>query len=685
MAAITASGLGSGLDVNGLVTQLVAAERSAADLRLDRKELVANAQLTAFGAMKSALSTFQSSLSKLTSPTTYQKMKATTSDETVATLTASAGAAVGAYDMEVSQLAKPQSLASGSFDSTLDTVGLGEITFRFGTTDYNSGTDTYNSFSVNAKKSSATITIDATNNTLEGIRDTVNNADIGVRASIVNDGTGYRLLFSSEDSGAANSMEISVSDLEGGDTDNSGLSQLAFNQNATNMSQTVAGQDALLTINGLAVSSPSNEVEGAIQGVTLDLKKTTSGSPVALEVANDEVAVRTAIVGLVEGYNKFMDVVIQHANFNKEDGFGGILQGDATQRTITSQLQQMLTSAVTGISDEFSTLADFGIKTKSDGKLEFDNARLVEVVGEHFDDIAGMFAAVGKPSDTLLKFVGSGDETAVGDYDVEITQLATRGTYSGTGVLPDFAGGSSLVIDADNDTFDIRIDGLLAEGISLTQGTYSSGEELAAELQSKINGASALAQVGTAVTVTYDSVNNRFDIQSDQYGSSSKVEFVTVDTNTAATLGFSVGEGVNGVNVEGTINGVAAKGVGQLLTGADDTDAEGLQIEVLGGALGSRGNVSFTRGIADQLHTLVGQILDADGPLDSRTESINQRLESITNDKARLDRRMEEVEARYRKQFTQLDLLISQATSTQQFLTQQLAALPGAYSGSSDG
>lgn len=685
MAAITASGLGSGLDVNGLVTQLVAAERSATDQRLERKELVANAQLTAFGAMKSALSTFQNSLTKLTSPATYQKMKASTGDEAVATLTASAGAAVGSYDMEVNQLAKPQSLASGSFDSTLDTVGLGELTFRFGTTDYNSGTDTYNGFSVNAEKSSATITIDATNNTLEGIRDTVNNADIGVRASIVNDGTGYRLLFSSEESGAANSMEISVSDLEGGDADNSGLSQLAFNQSATNMSQTVAGQDALLTINGLAISSASNDVEGAIQGVTLNLKKTTSGSPVALEVANDEVAVRTAIVGLVEGYNKFMDVVIQHATFNKDDGFGGILQGDATQRTITSQLQQMLTSAVTGISDEFSTLADFGIKTKSNGKLEFDNARLVEVVGEHFDDIAGMFAAVGKPSDTLLKFNGSGENTAVGDYAIEITQLATRGTYNGAGVLPDFSGGGSLVIDADNDSFDIRIDGLLAEGITLTQGTYSSGEELAAELQSKINGTSTLAQVGTAVTVTYDSVSNRFDIQSDQYGSSSKVEFVTVDTNTAATLGFAVGEGVNGVNVEGTINGVAAKGVGQLLTGADDTDAEGLQIEVLGGALGSRGSVTFTRGIADQLHTLVGQVLDADGPLDSRTESINQRLERINADKARFDRRMAEVEARYRKQFTQLDLLISQATSTQQFLTQQLAALPGAYSGSSDG
>lgn len=685
MAAITASGLGSGLDVNGLVTQLVAAERSATDQRLERKELVANAQLTAFGAMKSALSTFQNSLAKLTSPATYQKMKATTGDEAVATLTASAGAAVGSYDMEVNQLAKPQSLASGSFDSTLDTVGLGELTFRFGTTDYNSGTDTYNGFSVNAEKSSATITIDATNNTLEGIRDTVNNADIGVRASIVNDGTGYRLLFSSEESGAANSMEISVSDLEGGDADNNGLSQLAFNQSATSMSQTVAGQDALLTINGLAISSASNDVEGAIQGVTLNLKKTTSGSPVALEVANDEVAVRTAIVGLVEGYNKFMDVVIQHATFNKDDGFGGILQGDATQRTITSQLQQMLTSAVTGISDEFSTLADFGIKTKSNGKLEFDNARLVEVVGEHFDDIAGMFAAVGKPSDTLLKFNGSGENTAVGDYAIEITQLATRGTYNGAGVLPDFSGGGSLVIDADNDSFDIRIDGLLAEGITLTQGTYSSGEELAAELQSKINGTSTLAQVGTAVTVTYDSVNNRFDIQSDQYGSSSKVEFVTVDTNTAATLGFAVGEGVNGVNVEGTINGVAATGVGQLLTGADDTDAEGLQIEVLGGALGSRGSVTFTRGIADQLHTLVGQVLDADGPLDSRTESINQRLERINADKARFDRRMAEVEARYRKQFTQLDLLISQATSTQQFLTQQLAALPGAYSGSSDG
>lgn len=685
MATITASGIGSGLDVNGLVTQLVAAERSGADNRLDSKERVANAQLTAFSAMKGALATFQTSLNTLTSANTYQKSTTSVSNDDVVELSASPGADTGNYDLEVTQLAKPHSLASGSFTSTFEEVGLGTLTFRFGTTDYDSGTDTYNSFSLNAAKSTASVTIDSTNNTLEGIRDTVNNADIGVRASIVNDGSGFRLLFTSEDTGAANSLEIAVSDDEGGDTDTDGLSQLAFNSAATNLSQTVAARDAQLTLNGLAISSASNEVDTAIEGLSLTLKDTTSGVPVNMSVAHDEIAVRTAIVGLVEGYNQFIDVINQYSTFDEELGFGGILQGDATQRSVTSQLRQMITGSVTGVSDEFATLSELGITTLEDGKLEFDNTRLVEVVRDHFDDIAGMFAAVGKPSDSLINFYGSDENTVVGDYNVEITQLATRANIQGGSVLPDFAGGGSVVIDATNDNFVIRVDGLQTDEISLTHGTYSSGTELAAELQSRINGDSKLAQVGTAVTVTYDDTNNRFDIFSDQYGSESRLEIFSADAALATSLGLSVGTGTDGVNVEGTIDGQPATGIGQILTGADGSSVEGMQLEVLGGAIGARGTVGFTRGLADQLNNLITQILEDDGVLDSRTDSINSRLDQIADDRERLDLRMESVEERYRRQFTTLDILLSQATSTQNFLTQQLSALPGAYSGDGDG
>ncbi len=187
------------------------------------------------------------------------------------------------------RLRSSQSLSSTAFTATSDVVGTGTLTLSLGTSTYNSGTDTVDPTSFVAKSgvSSVDITIDGTNNTLAGVRDAINAADAGVNASIINDGSGYRLVFEVKTTGAENAFNISVADRRrfkqyGCEW----VSRLAFNTSVTNLDQTKAASNASLTINGLAVSSASNSVADAVEGVTFSLKETTE-SPVTITVARD--------------------------------------------------------------------------------------------------------------------------------------------------------------------------------------------------------------------------------------------------------------------------------------------------------------------------------------------------------------------------------------------------------------
>lgn len=673
---ITVSGIGSGLDIESLVTQLVAAERAPTENRLTLQDARLAAELSSFGVFKGALSSFQSSLAQLNTLGNFNQRITSSGNEDIATLTASSDAIPGSYDLGVTQLAKAHSLASAGYTELTDTVGEGVLTLRFGTTDYvgpDPGPESYNSFTVNPDRGVATITIDNTNNTLEGVRDAINNADIGVSATIVNDGSAYRLLLNSDSNGDANSIEISVSDTgDGNDTDTAGLSALAFNSAATNLEQTVAAQDAIFTVNGLSINSAENTVSGAIEGVDIELKDLTGATPINISIAEDRATVKEAISTFIEGYNQFIDTANAATAFDPTSRTAAPLQGDFSVRSIVGQLRQVLTNAVDGFSGPFSTLSEIGITTNTDGSLALDNSRLDTVLEENFNDIAGLFTAIGRTTDPTVEYLGSTDATVVDSYAVEVTQLATQGSY--TGAAPLSLTPFPLIIDGNNDNFSVRVDGIESSTISLTQSIYATGADLAAEMQARINGDSTLASAGVSVAVAWNA--DRIEITSQSGGSSSNVEILTVDTNTTNDMGLSVGVGTAGVDVAGTIGGVAALVSGNVLTGAPGSGAEGLRLQINGGAIGPRGTVEFSRGVGYQLDALLTNFLQDDGILDARTDGIEERASEIEEAQERLDRRMEILETSLRARFTVLDTLLSQLQNTSSFLTQQLAALP---------
>ncbi|MGV3592804.1 MAG: flagellar filament capping protein FliD [Gammaproteobacteria bacterium] len=680
--AISATGLGSGLDISGLVKQLVDAERAGPDLQIARETAKVNTKLSAMGSIKGAIAGFQNSLNGLNVLDNYGKRSVTSSNSAAVSATVTNAAVPNSYTMEVSKLAEAHALAGPAFaDSDTTAIGTGTLTFRWGTTEYDPDTDTYDSFTLNPDSNITTLTIDSSNNTLEGVMNAINEADFGVTASIVNDGSGYRLLMTSEKTGVKNSLEISAVDGDDNHTDvgaAAGLSNFAFNASARNMEQTNAAANAVFKLNGLTVQSQDNTTSTAIPGLTLTLKETTS-SPLTLKVEPDTTAAVNAFNTFIAGYNQFRTMVNTLTNYNAATKTAGTLLGDFTVRSVVTQVEGILRNDVDGTTGEYTTMADIGLKTNSNGTYALDTAKFKEILTEEPETVSKLFAALGVPTDSGISYQSSTKDTAVGTYAVNITTAATSASLSGTGALPDFGGGGTLTIDADNDSLAFEIDGVDIGTIALTQGTYTSGADLAAELQARINGAKEMVDSGKTVSVGYDAGNDRLTIQSAIYGNTSQINVTAVDTNTAATLGFTVVDGTPGVDVAGTINGKAATGAGQLLTANAVTDngAEGLSLTVTGSSSGARGSVNFTRGVTDQLKLLLGKVLEAEGALEKRIDNYEDRKALIEEKKAKLETKMKAIELRYSKQFNALDGLLSSLQSTSSYLQTQLANLPG--------
>ena len=655
--ALSSPGIGSGLDVNGLVSQLMALEQRPLSL-LNTKEAKLQAQLSAYGSLKGALSSFQSAVAALATPAKFTAVKASVADSTVLTASAAATASPGSYSIEVQTLAQAQKLKSDTFDATSDTVGTGSLTIQFGT--YSGG-----SFTLNQEKSAKTITIGSANASLAGVRDAINAADAGVSASIVNDGTGYRLVIASEDAGLANALKITVADDDLDNTDAAGLSRLVYDASTggtTNLTQTVLAQNATAVIDGIAISKSTNTWTDAIEGVTLNLLK--EGETTTLKVAKDTAGTKAAVESFVKAFNDLNATLTSLSKYDAASKQASILTGDATVRSVQGQLRSLFNTALSTAGGGLTSLAEIGVTFQTDGTLKLDSSKLTAALNDSAKDVATLFAAVGKPTDSLVSFVSSTTDTKNGNYAVNVTQLATQGKAVGQG-------NAALTINAgSNDALSLTVDGV-AVSVTLNAGTYLTTAALAAEIQSKINGASALSSAGSSVTVTES--GGKLTVTSGRYGSASTV---AVTGGNAASDLFGGTTETAGVDVAGSIGGIAASGSGQALTGAGD--AAGLKISITGGATGDRGTIGFARGYADLLDKLVGRMLENDGLVDGRMDGINASIKELGTRREALANRLVLIEKRYRAQFTALDTMLASMTQTSTYLQQQLANLPKA-------
>jgi len=663
MASIITPGLGSGLDINSLVTKLIEAESAPATNRLDRREAELQARLSAYGSLKGALSALQTSLASLNTSSTFQGKSVSSSDTDVLTAATTSSATVGKYDINITQLADNHKLATdpllanARFTSDTDVIGTGNLVFKFGTTVYDKDTDAYTSFTQNADK--ATATVEITDGSLKGIRDAVNEADIGVNASIIYDGSYYRLTFTSE-TGDANSLEITATDDDTDNTDAAGLSLLTFSSGANHLEQTDAAQDAVLSINGISINSESNKLTGSIDGLTIDLLDTGSST---LTVKLDLNNASNAISGFVANYNALIGTINELSKYNPDTQEAGLLNGDGILRNIDGQVKRMLTNKIEGVSGGISTLTDIGItRSSKDGTLVLDNTKLGSLLETNFKDVAAIFAAIGTPTDSLIEFTSSDALTQVGDYAVNISRLATRGIIAGS------AAANLTITGGSNDTLSVEIDGVSAT-VTLTAGIYTVAA-LVAEVQSQINGTQEFKDANRSIEVSES--GGVLTITSKNYGAESSVN-VAGGNGRDGLLGTTPVV-TAGLDVAGTIGGIEATGSGQFLTGTGA--AQGLKLKITGGVTGDRGTVAFSQGYAYQLNGFLTELLDSDGIFTSATDALNTQIKGVASDREVAARRLATYEERIRAQFTAMDILVSQLRTTSDFLTSQLANLP---------
>ena len=672
MAAISSLGVGSGLDLGSLVSGLLEAERAPVANRLAVKEQNLSAELSAFGLLRSSLAQFQSSLSGLQSATAFNAKDISLSNDSVFSASVEDFADVGNYSVEVTALAKAQSLASNAasaFTTVDDVIGEGTLTIQFGST---TTTPSY-SFTPDAGQSPQVIDVSAANgnNTLSGLRDYINDNEFDVQAAIVNDGSGYRLVLTSERTGALNSMEITVTgDTDLNDNDNSGLSQLAFNAAAqTSMLQTVSAQDAALSINGLNITRDTNSVTGAINGVTLDLLKADIGTIVNVGVSESRTEVTAQINGFVDAYNDLVDNIDSLTAYDPETGTGSVLIGDFTVRSISSQIRSAIFGSVSGLNGNIRSLVDIGITTNSNGTLDVDSVKLADALENYGSEVEALFSLQGRVTDPGVRYLGATAETRTGEYAVGVTSFLTQGVITGTGPV------TNLNVTNNSNNLTLLVDGFSTGNITLTNGSYANEDALAAEIQTQINAAPTLVANGASVTVSYDAPSDRFVITSDKSGAGSSVEITAIDPQVDNRFGLAIGSGTDGTDFAGTINGLPADASGGVLT-SQSGDSAGLSVEIVGGVTGSRGTVSVTRGLAGTLDALLDNFLQVDGFIASRESSINDGLENIEDERFRLDDRIAALEARLIRQFSALDALVAQFNQTSSFLSQQLASLP---------
>ncbi|MDQ7732076.1 flagellar filament capping protein FliD [Halomonas sp. SpR1] len=402
MAAITSLGIGSGLDLNGLLEQLKTAEQAKLE-PIAQQIQSEDTKISAYGKLQSALEQFQSSAKALNDGSTFESLTTSVEGSAVGAVSSNE-AQPGQYEVQVDRLATASSLVTERLETADESIVTGEQSLTFTLAD----------------GAMDPITI-ADGSTLEDMRDAINQQSDGrLSASIINDGEGYRLSVNATDTGADASIEsTNFSNILAGDV-------------TTSDAQVVqAGQDAAFNVNGIDIVSPTNQVEGAIQGVTLNLAEAGATSTVSVE--QDSEAIREQVTAFVDDFNTLKDTITSLTAFDEETGQAAGLNADAATRAVERELRQTISSVVGG--DGFSVLSDVGISLQVDGKLEVDEDRLDSIVANQPDQLASFFAGdskeggmAGQIASSLESLVGTGGrlESAVSSSEGRVDSLKER-------------------------------------------------------------------------------------------------------------------------------------------------------------------------------------------------------------------------------------------------------------------
>lgn len=381
MATISSAGIGSGLNVESLVTGLMSVEKQPLS-KLQSQQSSYQSKISALGTLKSALSALQTAAKALT-PTVGQSLtasfsayKASFADSTIGSATTTGSAVAGTYSVEVTALATNQRLALGK------TYNSGDAVLDFGSDSTRTLTITKGSTAVN-------VTLNSSQNTLGGVRDAINNSDAGVSATIVTDTSGKQnLLLTATTGGTANAVSIS-----GNATFVDPAAPGSPIAASSAFAQTQAATDAAVKVQGVSISTSGNTITNAIDGITLELTKTGSTN---LTVSRDNTDLKAKLDTFISAYNSLNSSIKSLGAYNATTKTGAVLNGDSSLRSIQSQVRNTLTTVPASLSGSTTKmLGDIGIAFQTDGSLKIDSTKFDKAASSNFAGVAAVIGAYG--------------------------------------------------------------------------------------------------------------------------------------------------------------------------------------------------------------------------------------------------------------------------------------------------
>ena len=541
-----------------------------------------------------------------------------TSSSDAVAVSASSGASLGALTFEVTALATRHALRSGNVIGATT-----DVIASGGTVQITDGSGVHD--------------IDVGGGTLAEVVTALNGAGIGLQAAAVDTGSGYRLQLTSAATGAAAAFTVSA----------------GLDVGVGGMVVAGTGSDAVLTVGSGAgaytITSASNTIADVLPGLTLTLKSTTTG-PVTVEVADDVDTLVARVKAMVDAANAVHSEIATRTAYDPDSKTAASLVGDSTARRIAQEVTWALGDAVG--SSALGSVGLAGISVDRYGIFTFDQSKFRAAFADDPLAVEQLFAQTSSATGSV-RFLAAGDRTLAGSYDVEVTAAATAASATG------LAGTWPLGVPT---TITLRSGGREA---SYTTQLTDTAADAAAGLQAAIDAAGMYLSAtvdGTGLRVTHANV-----------GTAASFE-VAWDGATFTSHA--------GTDVAGTIDGVAATGVGNTLTVPAGTDAAaGLSVEVLGSGTGVVGTVDYDRGAAQRLASVLDRVLDtADGYLTTREAGANRRVEDLERSISAYEIRLEAREKRLRLQFSQLEVALSNLQNQGNWLAGQLAGLPSSGS-----
>jgi flagellar hook-associated protein 2 len=664
ISGISFSGLASGIDSQKLVEGLMAVQQSRVTA-LQRQQATLTSNQTLFQTLQAQVFDLQTAVGRLgrSFGGAFDGRTVTSSDETIVKATAGSAAIAGVYSIQVTQLAEAHQVASVGLTDLSTSLKTGTLTIQVG-----SGT-------------AINITVDSSNNTLQGLATSINNANGDVTASVINDGTGtpYRLLLAAKKTGASNQIQITNNLTEG--------SGAALDLNPATQTIQVARDAQILLGSGataLSISNASNKVDNLIPGVTLDLQQASVGKTVTLTVSNDISGAKKGITDFVDSYNKIMDFLTEQSRFDAQTNKAGPLLGNSDAANLEYALTSALGSVVDGVNQQANRLSALGITFSETGKLLINTSKLDSVLngqvsGVTLKDVKNLFALNGTSNHAAVNFVLGGRNTkptTTNPIEVFVTQAAEQANLTASNALAE-----SVVVNADNRQLNLKINGK-SGSILLSQGTYDAAA-LAREVQNQLNGSSSFANAQFEVKIQ----DGKLSINSRNYGASNSIE---IEGGSAMTdLGFTSGQKASGKDVVGKfrVNGVeeTATGSGQLLIGSSgNAHTDGLQLRVTlsSSQLSADPNtipvaqMTVTRGLAASLDVTLNQFLD---PVNGRFETIKKNYQSQMDDlNSTISRQNTLIEAQRERlllRFAKMEAAVSKLQSMGNVMGMQIATM----------